>query len=142
MWNLNGNYVFMGRLNLGLGFQSLSGLPISELDVHPAYLNAGEIPIGGRGAFGRTPWQNYVNLHTDYRIPLKTENFRIKVAADMFNLFDRQTTIAVDQNIALGGATELTCETNKNAGLCNLDFLKATAYHRPFYARFSLRFEF
>jgi len=140
--NLNGNYVFMGRLNLGMGFQSLSGLPVSELDVHPAYGNAGEIPIGGRGAFGRTPWQNYVNLHTDYRIPLKTENFRIKVAADMFNLFDRQTTTAVDQFIALSGATELTCETNINATACNKDFLKATDYKRPFYARFSLRFEF
>lgn len=128
--NLNGNYVFGGRLNLGIGYQSLSGLPISKLDVHPAYGNAGEVPLGGRGSQGRTPWQNYVNAHTDYRIPLATEKIRLKVAADLFNIFNRQTTVAVDQFLNLSG------------GIANADFLKATSYHRPFYGRFSLRLEF
>src|SRR6201991_4417468 len=42
---------FLQGLNLGLGFHMESGIPISEYLPHPVYLNAGEIPVGGRGAF-------------------------------------------------------------------------------------------
>ncbi len=33
-----------------------SGVPVSEYLAHPVYLNAGEIPVGGRGKLGRTPF--------------------------------------------------------------------------------------
>jgi hypothetical protein len=54
----------------------------------------------------------------------------VKTAADIFNLFNRQTTTQVDQNFELGGAVP------------NADYLKPLSYHRPYYVRFSLRFEF
>ena len=43
-----------------------TGVPISEFLAHPAYLNAGEVPVGGRGALGRTDTYTRVDLHADY----------------------------------------------------------------------------
>ena len=48
----------------------------------------------------------------------------------MFNLFNRKTTVEIDQYAELSGA------------VVNLDYLKPLLNHRPFYSRFSLRFEF
>ncbi|HZT30012.1 MAG TPA: TonB-dependent receptor [Bryobacteraceae bacterium] len=128
--NLFGNYVFAGKVNVGMGFQSLSGTPLTKLLAHPAYGNAGELPDGPRGAYGRSPWQNYVDLHVDYRLPLHSERLRLKLSADMFNLFNRTTPVLIDQNFQLDG------------GVPNSDFLKPTYDHRPIYARFAARLEF
>jgi outer membrane receptor for ferrienterochelin and colicin len=127
--NIYGNYVIKSRLNVGLGWNVQSGSPISALDAHPDYANAGEIPVGGRGAYGRSPSQNYTDMQLDYKIPLG-EQKRLRVAANLFNVFNQKTTTEVDQDHQLAG------------GDPNGDFLKATKYHRPFYARFSVRFEF
>lgn len=134
--NLFGNYLFFHRLNVGLGFQSLAGVPITKLLAHPAYANAGELPSGPRGSAGQTPWQNYVDAHLDYQVPLKYENLRLKIAADVFNIFDRRTVVSVDQNFELAGTTSV------NNVPTNADYLKPLQYHRPTYARFSLRLEF
>ncbi|PWU01268.1 MAG: hypothetical protein C5B51_23085 [Terriglobia bacterium] len=130
IFNIFGNYVFKNAVNFGLGFQALSGTPLTKLLAHPAYGNSGELPDGARGAFGRSPWQNYVDLHVDYRLPLHTEKYKIKVSADTFNLFNHKTPILIDQNFELDG------------GVPNHDFLLPTAVHRPIYARFAARFEF
>jgi hypothetical protein len=127
--NLYGNYMLGKHFNFGLGFTTESGTPISELDAHPAYGNAGEIPVGGRGAFGRTPWQAYIDTRVAYVLPL-TEKKRLTFAADMFNIGSRQTTATVDQDHQLAG------------GVDNPDFLKPLTYHRPFHAQFSARFDF
>jgi hypothetical protein len=127
--NLYGNYMFKD-INIGLGWQAMTGAPLSKFLSHPAYLNAGEIPVGGRGAFGRTPFENYFDARVEYRLPIRSEKFKIKTAADMFNVFNRQTTTAIDQFFELDGAVP------------NADFGKPNSYHRPIYARFSLRFEF
>src|SRR5262249_27825889 len=52
-------------LNLGAGVHMESGVPISECLAHPVYSTAGEIPIGGRGKLGRTPFFARVGLHSD-----------------------------------------------------------------------------
>lgn len=128
--NLYGNYVFSNNLNVGFTWQAMSGRPLSKFLSHPAYGNAGEIPVGGRGAFGRTPFENYWDVKLDYRLPIQTDRYRIKVAADIFNLFNRKTTTNIDENYELSG------------GVLNEDFGKPLQYHRPLYARFSLRMEF
>jgi hypothetical protein len=128
--NIYGNYMFGKKLNIGLGWNILSGAPLSKLLAHPAYGNAGEIPSGGRGAFGRSPVQNYWNARAEYSLPIKSDTHVLKLAIDTFNLFNRKTVSNVDQNFELSG------------GLPNGDFLKPLAYARPFYARFSIRFQF
>jgi len=127
--NVYGNYLFRNRLNVGLGWSILSGTPLNKLLAHPAYGNAGEIPVGGRGAFGRSPTQNYWNMRAEYRMPLANER-SLKFAIDMFNLFNRRSVTSIDQNFELDG------------GVPNGDFFKPNAYARPFYARFSIRFDF
>ena len=60
--NVYGNYTFskergfksLAGLNLGAGLHMESGVPLSKFGAHPAYLNAGEVPIGGRGSLGRS----------------------------------------------------------------------------------------
>ncbi len=55
----------MKNFDVGVGLNILSGTPVSQLANHPAYTNAGEIPLGGRGALGRTPVSGGLNLHAD-----------------------------------------------------------------------------
>src|SRR5262249_52545330 len=128
--NLYGNYAFRRGVNVGFGFQSRSGTPLTKLLAHPAYVNAGEVPEGPRGAYGRTPWQNYLDIHTDYRLPIRTERYKVKVGCDVFNVLNRRTAVTLDQKFELDGAVP------------NQDFLKPTYYHRPAFARFSVRLEF
>ena len=137
----------MARNQRRASFTPTSGTPISKLLDHPAYENAGEIPVcldgtftcagGPRGAEGRTPWIFPFNVHLDYTWKLG-ERLRIKAVADMFNLFNEHAIIHVNQ-----------CgEINGSPGTPNPDFLKpdlasfADPYQNPFNARLALRFEF
>lgn len=127
--NLYGSYQLTKQFTIGLGWKVQSGVPLSKLLSHPAYGNAGEVPVGGRGSAGRSPTQNYWDMKLDYMVPIK-EARKLRFAADMFNLFNRKTATDIDQNFELSGAVP------------NKDYLKPLAYARPFYARFSVRFEF
>jgi hypothetical protein len=98
---------------------------------HPAYLNAGEIPIGGRGSLGRTPVTGQVDLHAEYAAKL-TEKTRLKLASDLFNLANAKRVTLVDQNRDL----------SVNTAGSNPDFQQPLTWQRPFYARFSVRLEF
>ena len=149
--NLYGSYSFgrdgmfrrLSGLNLGMNMHFETGIPINGLDPHPVYLNTGEIPIGGRGSFGRTPNYTRFDLHADYAWAL-TEKMRLKFVADFFNLFNSQTLLRPDENTALDFNAALG--TNPP----NPDFLKpratlgtlAQGYHAPFNMRLGLRFEF
>ena len=115
-------------LTVGMGLRGESGIPITNLGAHPVYDNAGEIPIGGRGALGRTPSDTQLDLHTDYPIPF--EKTHLKLSWDMFNVTNSRKQVSVDQDSALNSTTP------------NVDFLKPLAFQRAFYARGSLRLEF
>lgn len=128
--NAYGSYLVKNRLNLGLGWNIQSGSPISKLMSHPDYGNEGEVPVGGRGAYGRSPVQHYTDLRADYRIPINGDSKKIHLSADLFNVFNQKTTTDINQNFEIA------------PGELNADFLKTQTYHRPFYARFSVRFEF
>ena len=135
-----GNYQWKA-LNFGLSWHILSGTPITKLLDHPVYANAGEVPLGPRGAFGRSPWTYPIDAHVDYTRKL-SERVNLKLLADMFDLFNQTWVNYVDQD----------AEINNSPGVVNPDFLKPgssislsqirDAYTRPFYARLGVRFEF
>lgn len=143
-FKLFGNYMWH-NFNVGASWLPTSGTPITDLLAHPAYQNAGEIPVcpdgtetckgGPRGKEGRTAWIFPLNLHADYTIKLG-ERMRLKFVADLFNVVNEQKVIRVNQWSQLNG------------GVTNPDFLKpgleqfADPYQNPFSARLAARFEF
>ena len=138
-------------LTLGSSVHFQTGVPINNLYAHPAYNNAGEIPFcadnttnctSARGSLGREKDYGQVDLHMDYPIRI-TEATRLRLGADLFNLANSKTLLRVDQN------------NQRSAGIPNVDFTKPLGngpsavdgnanpgYLRPFYARFSVKFEF
>jgi hypothetical protein len=117
--------------NFGLTWSLQSGTPISKLLDHPVYLNSGEVPVGGRGALGRTPWILPLNLHADYTKKLG-EQMHVVLIADFFNVFNQTKVFAVNQTAEVSGAP----------GTPNVDFLKPQSYQAPFSARLGVRLEF
>ncbi|HET7186359.1 MAG TPA: hypothetical protein VFI82_16880, partial [Terriglobales bacterium] len=118
-------------LTMGTGVRINSGTPISNFGNHPVYNNAGEVPVGGRGSLGRTPVNGQVDLHAEYPFHI-TEKSRLKIGADLFNLANSKTILTVDQFNAL---SNLPVGSNK-------DFQTPNTFQAPFYARFSVRWEF
>ena len=136
------SYVFdhgmLKNLTLGTGVSVQTGTPITELAAHPVYLNAGEIPIGGRGALGRTPTTGTVNFHADYLWNM-TERFKLRFGTDMFNVANTKRILFINQDIDLSFGTP------------NADFQKPTVQttalaadgiQSPFNARVFARIEF
>jgi hypothetical protein len=138
IFNIYGNYVFskdkgiarsLAGLNLGVGFHGESGVPLSEFQAHPVYLNAGEIPVGGRGKLGRTDWYTRLDLHADYRWAL-SEKTRLVFISDLFNVFNTTRVRLPNQNSQLSG------------GIPDVDFLKPRLFYAPFNMRLGMRLEF
>jgi hypothetical protein len=144
--NIYGNYSFakdralfgatyLTGLNLGLGFHMESGIPISEFLPHPVYLNAGEVPVGGRGKLGRTPFFAQLDLHADYPWVIN-ERAKVSFIADFFNVTNNRRLRLPDQFRQL------------DLGANNPDFLQpsiislTSGYHLPFSLRLGMRFEF
>ncbi len=142
--NIYGSYAFGDRgtfgrirgLNLGGGIHLESGVPISEFLAHPAYLNAGEVPAGGRGKLGRTPFFARLDLHADYPFKI-SERVSLKFVADFFNVTNSRKLRLPDQNRQV------------TAGQDNPDFSKPSSanfgqrgYHLPFNMRLGLRLNF
>lgn len=129
---------FLKNLTLGSGVRVESGVPVNDLKAHPAYWNAGEIPVNGRGSLGRTPTSGQADLHADYVVKM-TEKARLRFGADLFNLTNTKTLLRLDQN------------EDRSFGVPNYDFTKPVGrggiggypgFQRPFYARFMLKMEF
>lgn len=140
--NAYGSYSFskdrgfhmLNGLNLGLNTHFETGLPINALLAHPVYLNAGEVPQGGRGSLGRTPNYMRFDAHADYAFRV-TEKTHLKFVADFFNVFNSQKVRLPDQNKSLTFDPVLGNPPNP-------DFLKPISYYAPFNMRLGLRFEF
>jgi hypothetical protein len=135
--NAFGSYAFskdsfgssLNGLNLGLNFHLETGVPISEFLAHPAYLNAGEIPAGGRGKLGRTDVYPRLDLHADYPWALN-ERIKLKFIGDFFNVFNSTKVRLPDQRRQL------------TVGVNNVDFLKPNSFYLPFNMRLGMRLEF
>ena len=118
---------------LGVGVRFQTGDPINDLKAHPAYLNAGEVPVNGRGALGRNRMNGTVDAHVDY--PWKiTERMHLRLGMDVFNIANSKRQLRTDQN------------EDRSFGVGNVDFQKPvgriTGFVRPFYARAMVRLEF
>jgi hypothetical protein len=88
------NYQFRG-LNLGVGINAGSGVPLTPLTTNPIYGNGGEIPTAPRGSgvqtvdglMTRTPFQSEVDMQAAYQVKLGGLR-RVTVVADIFNVFN------------------------------------------------------
>jgi carboxypeptidase family protein/TonB-dependent receptor-like protein len=140
---LYGNYIW-NNFNVGLGFNAVSGGPLTALAGNPAYANAGEIPLTVRGEGiqtvdgfkDRTPVDVAVDLHADYAFQLGTAR-RVTVLADIFNLFNRRTALNYDNwsEITFGIA-------NPNFGQPTLGGgFHTNGYQAPMSFRFGARFD-
>ena len=143
--NIYGSYAFgesrFGKyakgLNLGAGLRLESGVPLSEFIAHPVYLNAGEVPLGGRGKLGRTPFYTRLDLHADYPFRI-SERVKFSIIGDFFNVFNTQRIRLSDQF------------RESTAGQLNPDFGKPASsatnqrqgYQPPFNMRLGLKLEF
>lgn len=116
-------------LNLGVGFHIESGLPMSNLAAHPVYLNAGEIPLGGRGLLGRTPTNLRLDLHADYPFKLN-ERVKLNIIGDIFNIANTRTLRLINQ------FSELSFQTP------NADFKQPTSWYNPISLRLGLKLSF
>lgn len=138
--NLHASYLFDSGFNLGVGWRLQSGYPVDRLRAHPAYLNQGEVPVGGRGSEGRTPVTSTIDAHADYTWKM-SDRFRMKLVADVFNLWNARRLNRIDRfedtGFVSGQAPALAP---------NVDFLKPNgapnAYQRPLNMRLAVRFEF
>ncbi len=119
-------------LTLGTGVRVDSGIPINRLKAHPAYLNAGEVPVGGRGVLGRTPVSGSVDVHVDYPISF-TERMKLRLGIDLFNIANARRVLRIDEREDISFLSK------------NEDFQKPrgfSAFQRPFFARAMIKFEF
>lgn len=138
--NVVASYLFDNGLNLGTGWRLQSGYPIDRLRAHPAYLNQGEVPVGGRGSEGRSPVTSTIDVQMGYTWKM-TERYRMKFQADIFNLWNARRIRRIDRFEDTGFVSGQV-----PALAPNVDFLKVTgaadAYQRPLHARFAVRLEF
>jgi len=138
--NVYASYLFDNGLNIGTGWRVMSGYPLDRLRAHPAYLNQGEVPVGGRGSEGRSLVTSTIDAHADYAWKM-TERYHMRFGVDIFNLWNARRIRRIDRNEDTGFVSGQV-----PALAPNVDFLKVTgaadAYQRPLYARFSIRLEF
>jgi hypothetical protein len=135
--NIYASYLFgesgLGKalkgFNLGGGLHLESGVPISEFLAHPAYLNAGEVPAGGRGKLGRTDFFTRLDLSASYTFSF-TERWKLKFSGDFFNVTNNRDVRLPDQNRQL------------TVGQDNVDYQKPLSYRLPFNMRLGLKLEF
>ena len=118
-------------LTMGTGIRIQGGTPLNTLANHPVYGNGGEVPIGGRGALGRTPVSGAADLHAEYAKKL-TERYTMRFGADMFNIANSKPIVSIDQ----------FRDISFQAPSSNLDFQRPLAFQTPFYGRFTVKMEF
>ena len=138
--NIYGSYAFNEKgfkgfggslqgLNLGAGLHLESGVPISEFLAHPIYRNAGEIPVGGRGKLGRTPFYTQLDLHLNYPWRV-SDRMKLNFIANFFNVANSQKLRLPDQFRENFNPTGVL-----GMGQLNPDFLQPRLFHLPFNMR-------
>jgi hypothetical protein len=123
---------YLSKLNgvrVGTWIHALSGTPLSAYESHPVYLNAGEVPVGGRGTLGTTP----VNLYADASVSdtfTFLDKYSLKAGFNGYNIFNSQPIIGKNQNLDI------------SPGVANGDYNKPTSFVTAFRAQFSLVLSF
>ena len=99
---VDGYYTFdlkkAGDLTVGIRFRALSGTPEDTLAGHYLY-GRDESFLLPRGELGRTDFDHGLDVHLGYGRNLN-KNMKLEVFADIYNVYDRQGTAAVDETYA------------------------------------------
>jgi hypothetical protein len=103
-------------------------VPVSEFLAHPDYLSPGEVPVGGRGKLGRTPFFAQLDLHTNYPWQI-SERMKLNFILDFFNVTNSRKVRLPNQF------------RESTAGQLNPDFLQPQLFHLPFNMRLGMRLQ-
>lgn len=99
---VDGYYTFdfkrKGQLTVGIRLRALSGTPIDTLGSHYLY-GADESFLLPRGELGRTDFEHGLDLHAGWGKSLR-KGLTLEVFFDVFNVYNRQGTAAVDETYA------------------------------------------
>ncbi len=129
MLAISGVYTTEIGLTIGVVGRYQSGTPITGLGYHFLYENAGEIPIGKRGKYGRTKDTYNLDLHLDYIFEIG-DGWKAQLLLDVMNLLNNQEAVSIVQNQELAANT------------IDPDFLRTNRYQLPRQVRLGLRIEF
>jgi hypothetical protein len=139
-----------GSLVFGLGFAARSGQPRNYISNLAG--NGQIVHLLPRGAGGRTPPISQFDGKLSYRRPL-TAKTSIEAFVDVFNLFNQQATLRVDDDYTFDSAAPIVGGTkddlkyakNANTGgplAVNPNFGRPLAYQAPIHGRLGLRLTF
>lgn len=126
-FKMYGSYRFNFGLITGLNMSWYTGTPISMMGAHSTY-GPNERFVTPRGSAGRTPTINRWDLHLEY--PMHFGNMDLAFIVDVFNLFNTQKALTVDQEWTIMDQNEaagLTPEEQKT----NDDWGKPTSFQSP-----------
>jgi outer membrane receptor protein involved in Fe transport len=141
----------VGFFTFGASIRGQSGLPINTLGSHP-YYGDGESYLVPRGAGGRMALTTRFDTHVAYGHAL-SDGMRLEAFVDVFNLFNQQPELAVDEiytysslNPIVGGDQkdlEHAKVLYENQGVeKNVNFGNTSERQLPLSARFGLRLLF
>jgi hypothetical protein len=152
-FKLDGFYshpVGRGKITAGLSFSALSGMPrnyMGSLLPSPQEI----VFLLPRGSAGRTPTVTQFDGHIAYGRPL-APNVNFEAFVDLFNLFDQQTSIIVDDNytydwiapIENGTPSDLKFAKNAFGQPVNVNpnYGHTLQFQAPFHTRLGLRLMF
>ncbi len=95
----------IGFLTFGASVRATSGLPVNTLAGHPGY-GLGESYILERGDGGRMGMTTRFDTHVAYGRAL-SDDVRLEAFVDVFNLFNQQPEILVDENYTFEDANPI-----------------------------------
>jgi len=138
-----------GSIVFGLGFAARSGQPINYVSNLAG--NGQIVFLLPRGSGGRTPPITQFDGKLSYRCPL-TPKTNIEAFLDVFNIFNQQAVLRVDDDytfdsaapIANGTKDDLKYAKNGQGGplAVNPNYGHATSYQTPIHGRLGLRLTF
>jgi len=115
-------------------------VPISQFYAHPVYLNAGEVPLGGRGALGRSETATRVDLHLDYPFKFSGKS-KLVISADFFNVLNQQKIRRTDQFLE-SSAGQLNPDFHQPGYAAGFGPRVLTSFYAPFSMRFGVKVDF
>jgi len=148
---LSGVYVTPFNLSVGLVTYYQTGIPISKIGFSDAYTRP-EFFLAPRGSEGRVPASYDADFHLGY--PLQLGPVTLTALVDVFNIFNTQRIIAVDQRYNLAEFYDpntnttnpnYVCGSNSNPlyeSKCNPTYGQPIARTLPTSVRFGLKLGF
>ena len=106
---LDGFYRFdlgnRSAITTGVSLRGQSGIAHNALGTDPSY-GSGETYLLPRGSIARSPFTSQLDVHLAYRHRLGRTMF-VEAFADIFNLFDQQDELTVDENYTFDTTTPI-----------------------------------